>query len=75
MGITSSSEVAQEQQERMMQIVQLDRRRGLRTSPTQVPTQGQWWSNLRTQLSHTAQWEHRGGRKWLHVEHHFVLTV
>ena len=25
------------------------------TRPMQVPTQGQWWSNLSTQLSHTAQ--------------------
>ena len=34
----------------------------LRTSPMQLPTQGQWWSNLRVQLSQIAQWEQRGGR-------------
>ena len=44
------------------------------TSPTQVPTQGQWWSNLLTQLSQTAQWEQRGGRKWWQVVHHLVVT-
>ena len=32
------------------------------TSPMQLPTQGQWWSNLRVQLSQMAQCEHRGGR-------------
>ena len=33
-----------------------------RTSPMQLPTQGQWWSNLRVQLSQMAQGEQRGGR-------------
>ena len=33
-----------------------------RASPMQLPTQGQWWSNLRTQLSQIAQCEQRGGR-------------
>ncbi len=45
---------------------------GKLTRPTQVPTQGQWWSNFSTQLSQTAQWEQRGGLQWLQVVHHLV---
>ena len=43
-------------------------------SPTQLPTQGQWWSNLSTQLSHMEQWEALGGRKILHVKQYFSFT-
>ena len=43
-------------------------------SPTQLPTQGQWWSNLSTQLSHIEQWEARGGLKILQVKQYFSFT-
>ena len=42
--------------------------------PTQLPTQGQWWSNLSTQLSQIEQWEARGGLKILQVKQYFSFT-
>lgn len=39
------------------------------------PTQGQWWSNLWTQLLHIEQWEVRGGRYSKHVSQNFTFTV
>ena len=42
---------------------------------TQLPTQGQWWSNLSTQLSQMEQCEARGGRNILQVKQNLSLTV
>lgn len=39
------------------------------------PTQGQWWSNLWTQLLQIEQWEERGGRYSKHVSQYLTLTV
>lgn len=44
------------------------------TFPMHWPTQGQWWSNRSTQLSHMEQWEHRGGRYSMHVSQYLTLT-
>lgn len=45
------------------------------TCPMHWPTQGQWWSNLSTQLSHTEQCEQRGGRYNLQVSQYFTFTT
>lgn len=34
----------------------------------QLPTQGQWWSNLATQRLHTEQCLERSGRRTRHAE-------
>lgn len=40
--------------------------------PTQLPTQGQWWSKRSTQLSQMEQCVARGGRYRLHVSQNFT---
>ena len=39
----------------------------------QFPTEKQWWSYLKTQLSHSLQWDDLKGLTILHVGHIFAI--